>query len=307
MMAGLPKPTPNKTNPTLLNVLIKLESNGLELSTIKTIEKRLTILSKHADLNNPEQVKKAIAKFGKSNGYKNSLTVAYNHYCKYYKIEWEKPRYKTDRKIIKVPTNEKLEMLIAHARRTMATKLVISKENGLRPIEVVNLTPKDFDLERKLLYVQTAKHGNPRTLRISTRLQMMIKEYITTHNIQPNEKLFKTTSRGYSKNYQRMRNAVSKKLHDTSINQIRLYDLRHFYGTMLYMKTGNIYHVMQQLGHKDIKNTLIYIHLAETLIGIDEEYHVKTATTPKQAIKLIENGFTKADEIDGIHIYKKRK
>ena len=38
-----------------------MKNDGLSNSTIKTYDKALTYLSKHADLNNPEQVKQFIA------------------------------------------------------------------------------------------------------------------------------------------------------------------------------------------------------------------------------------------------------
>ena len=39
----------------------------------------------------------------------------------------------------------------------------------------------------------------------------------------------------------------------------------------------------------------------------DEQYITRTAKTPEEAMKLIDSGFIKADEFDGIHIYRKRK
>jgi integrase len=46
-------------------------------------------------------------------------------------------------------------------------------------------------------------------------------------------------------------------------NQITLHILRHLKGTMEYHRTKDILHVQQQLGHKDIKNTMIYTHLVD--------------------------------------------
>lgn len=40
--------------------------------------------------------------------------------------------------------------------------------------------------------------------------------------------------------WRRVRNKVAEKLKDTNIKAIRLYDLRHFYATMLYHKTKEI-------------------------------------------------------------------
>ena len=54
-----------------------------------------------------------------------------------------------------------------------------------------------------------------------------------------------------------------------------------------------------------METTMHYLR-AITLDG-DIQYDCKTAKTPEEIAKLIELGFTKADEIDGIHLYRKRK
>lgn len=59
-------------------------------------------------------------------------------------------------------------MLIANAGHIMAIKLTVSKETGLRPIELCNLKVKDVDLDQKIIYPETAKHGSARALKTPT-------------------------------------------------------------------------------------------------------------------------------------------
>ena len=48
-----------------------------------------------------------------------------------------------------------------------------------------------------------------------------------------------------------------------------------------------------------------YIHLAEAYFGAEEEeYVVKVAETPEQAIPLIEQGFVEASDFNGVKIFK---
>jgi integrase len=282
-----------------------MQNEGRSKYTIADTDKRLRYLSKHANLNDPEQVKFLIARKKCSNAYKKGLCLAYNRYCKYYKIKWQMPKYETEQHLIKIPTKQKLEMLIANAGRTMGTKLKLSMETGLRPIEVCNLKVKDVDLEQKLIYPTTAKHGSARVLKISTALRDMIKAYINRHKRNPNQKLFITTVRGYSKMFRLTRNKLANKLKDPTLTTIRLYDLRHYFATMLYHKTRDILLVRQQMGHKRIETTMIYTQLLNT--DGEEEYTCKTATTIKEATALLENGFTYIQDINGIKIYRKRK
>ena len=84
--------------------------------------------------------------------------------------------------------------------------------------------------------------------------------------------------------------------------------LRHFKGTILYHKTRDILHVKETLGHKDINNTLIYIHLEAAIFKtINDTFTVRTATTLKEAEKLLEVGFEYVTEIDNVKLFRKRK
>ena len=52
------------------------------------------------------------------------------------------PFYQQEAKIIKLPTKEKLIMLISSAQKPLSIKLRISMEAGLRPVELVRLKAK---------------------------------------------------------------------------------------------------------------------------------------------------------------------
>jgi integrase len=272
--------------------------------TIKNTSKALQVLHKHANLNNPEQVKQYIAQLNASTSYKRNLCIAYNKYCKFYQIKWEMPHYKPQSRMIKIPTKEKLEMLIAHAHKPTSTKLMISLECGLRPVEVCNLKVKDVDLQQRIIYPTTAKHGTPRALKISYNLQKVLQEHIIKHNLNPNDKLFKGDAENYGKYYRKARNSLAKKLQDPTIQTIRLYDFRHYFATMTYHKTRDILFTKQQMGHSQIKTTLIYTQLLNL---DDDEWTCKTANTIEQATQLVEAGFEYITEIDGTKLFRKRK
>lgn len=131
----------------------------------------------------------------------------------------------------------------------------------------------------------------------------MLKEYIEKRNFNLNDHLFAKVDTIRSV-YRRTRKRTATKLKKPELLRISLYSFRYYYATMLYHKTKSILLVKQNLGHKRIENTLIYTHLIKFS---EDEYITATATTTEQACKLIEQGFTKADEFNGIHIYKKRK
>lgn len=72
-------------NPSILNVLIAMENNGLSKSVMNSTRKELNNLARNADLNKPDEVKALIARMKTGNAYKRMLVQAYNRYTKYYK------------------------------------------------------------------------------------------------------------------------------------------------------------------------------------------------------------------------------
>jgi integrase len=269
-------------------VLIKLKNNAKSDYTIKFVDKALTYLSKHADLDDSEQVTRFIANLQTSDSYKRNLCFAYSQYCDYYKIVWQKPKYYQEPKTIRIPTTAQIDMLIANSGRIMATKLTLSKETGLRPVEVCNLKVKDIDLEQKIVYPTTAKHGSARALKISNSLREMLRTHIDEHKLNPNDKLFKGDSANYGKHYRLHRNKLAERLHKPELKSIRLYDFRHYFASTLYAKTRDILFVKQQMGHKKIETTLIYTQLINLN---DDEWTCKTASNNTEATQLIEAGF----------------
>jgi len=96
-----------------------MKNNNKADSTIKFTRKALTFLNKHTSLSEPEAVKAFIAHLESKNGYKRNLCIAYNKYCKFYKIEWTMPLYRPEEREIIPPNKDKILMLIAEASKTL--------------------------------------------------------------------------------------------------------------------------------------------------------------------------------------------
>jgi len=118
------------------------------------------------------------------------------------------------------------------------------------------------------------------------------------------ERVFGKWFKSLERCFFQQRQALTKKLRNPRIHKISFHTFRHFKATMEYHKTRDILHVMKVLGHKNIKNTLIYTHLID--FGSDE-YVSKVATTVQEARQLVETGFEYVTDMDGIKIFRKRK
>lgn len=77
---------------------------------------------------------------------------------------------------------------------------------------------------------------------------------------------------------------------------------------MEYQKTRDIYHVKRLLGHKNMRNTEIYINLERAVFNsTNDEFHVKVAEKPEEIKALLEVGFEDVYEKDGLAFFRKRK
>jgi len=77
---------------------------------------------------------------------------------------------------------------------------------------------------------------------------------------------------------------------------------------MEYHQTKDILHVKEKLGHKNIDNTLIYIHLEAAIFKTsNDEFTVRTAKTVEEAKQLLEVGFEYVTEMESMKLFRKRK
>lgn len=106
--------------------------------------------------------------------------------------------------------------------------------------------------------------------------------------------------------FERYRKRTAHKLGNPRILRITFHTLRHWKATMEYHKTKDILYVKQLLGHRNIKNTLLYTQLAK-FREEDEEFVCKVAKTPNEVQGLIENGFEYICDIDDLKFFRKRK
>lgn len=291
----------------MFETLWHLKKEAYADSTIKAVNKRLKHLDRHCNLDDPENVKGFIASKKCSNGYKESLTETYDYYTQANSIKWNKPFYERYDKLPKIPSTEHLNLLIANARPKLSLFLSMSKDLGTRPVELTWLKVKDIDLKNGIVSITSAKHCRGRTLKLKPKTLEMLRAFITKKELKQNDRLFPVSSSLISDSYRRLRNRLAEKLQTPEIAQIRLYDFRHYYATMLYHKTKDLLLVKTCLGHKDLRTTLRYTQLMET--SEDDEYTVRRPTTQKEEDQLIEAGFeyVRYDERNKVPIYRKRK
>ena len=307
--------TLQKEIPNIQTLLLYLEGKGRKPATLEAVMKGLKALAIRADLKNTVAVELAIARYTKPNGrpitnnYKSKLCDCYQHYCKFFKIAWEKPIYTPEPISIQPPTQERCSNLITAAKGDLSIKIDLSVQTGLRPCEIqgeFGLEAKDIHSETRTVTARIHKGCNARPpLPITPELTARLQAYIMRRNIEPEDLLFKGTNKRYGEAFRRFRNNLAKKLNDPTIRTIRLYDLRHAYCTRQLRRTQNTEIVRQIMGHKRLDTTQKYLHL---LAGTSGEWIVEGTTDKERAKELLATDFTyQLTTPDGTMIFKKAK
>ena len=68
---------------------------------------------------------------------------------------------------------------------------------------------------------------------------------------------------------------------------------------------GNILTIKKALRHKQVTNTMKCIHTIE--LQTEDDFETTQATTSEEIRELGKSGWTKYDEMNGIHFYRKPK
>ena len=150
------------------------------------------------------------------------------------------------------------------------------------------------------------KHSLPRIFKVSSKLVMILQSLPKTH-----ERIFGVTKAKHAQsNFAKARQRIAKKVGNPRLAKIHFHLIRHWKGTMEYHKTHDIDHVRRLLGHRSVLSTQIYVNMEQALFSGDaDDYHVKAATTVKEAMALIEVGYeyVTGEYDDGGKIFRKRK
>jgi integrase len=130
-----------------------------------------------------------------------------------------------------------------------------AEDAGARAGEIFSLEWVDIDFENRTVRITPEKGSEPRIFKISNKFFGML-EGIP----RGGEKIFchYKLSNNLRRTFERYRRRIAYNLGNPRLLRITFHTLRHWKATTEYHKTKDILYVMQLLGHKNIKNTLIY-------------------------------------------------
>lgn len=134
---------------------------------------------------------------------------------------------------------------------------------GLRISEAINLRITDVDFNRKRVHIRESKHKKDRYVPVSSMVLRGLNAYLKSSN--PKDWLFNGKKRGEQISKQGIRHAFTSVIGKTGIKkQVCIHTLRHSYATHLLEMGLDIVSVKNQLGHAEIRTTMMYLHVARS-------------------------------------------
>ena len=136
-------------------------------------------------------------------------------------------------------------------------------DTGLRISEASSLLIEDVDMDRQQLFVRQSKNKQDRYIPFSSHIVRGVGNYLKID--RPRKFLFERGNqhKGVPLSHTRIRMILKDAMKVAGINKKAcVQSLRHTYATHQLEAGQTIYGVKHLLGHADIKNTEVYLHLA---------------------------------------------
>jgi integrase len=170
-------------------------------------------------------------------------------------VEHHKPLRVNNRRL-RYLSHEEIDRLLTVADERLRPILITALHTGLRRGELFHLTWQDIDAKLGVLAVLQTKNGERREIPISDTLRetlRMIPRALDTGYVFPGK-----AGRALVNIRRRFRWALK----EAGIEGFVFHDLRHTFASHLVMAGVDLLTVKEFLGHKDLKMTLRYAHLA---------------------------------------------
>jgi len=212
----------------------------------------------------------------------NILTLLHTMLRQGVRLKWlasvppiDKPKLQ-ERDYCWLQSGEEITKLLIEAQSAPPGVMVLyttALYTGMRAGELLGLRWEDISFNRRLITVKRS-YDNPYTknrglrhVPILTPLMRVLKEWRLQ---RPGPWLFPTrtgTVRGPSDRWTKQ---IFKRCRDRAgVRKIRFHDLRHTFASHWVMASGDIFRLKKVLGHRDIRSTMRYAHLAPDAFADD--------------------------------------
>jgi len=140
--------------------------------------------------------------------------------------------------------------------------LAFAYSAGLRLEELRMLKIADVDLDRKQIHVRQGKGKKDRYVVLSNLIIQKLPLYLS--EVRPEVYLFEGLTPGEPMGSRSLQYIIHENLPKTGIKKkASMHTLRHSFAIHLLEDVVDVHTIQRQLGHVDIRTTIIYLHIAQ--------------------------------------------
>ena len=283
-----------------------MKREGYRETTIRASVKALRSVGRRCNLLEPNSFKDYMAGADYSENRRDHILDDARRLYAWLGVSFQKPMSRRVEKLPFIPTEAEVNALVSGVGPKLSAYMRLLQETGARAGEIWQLQWSDIDPNTSTININPEKGSRPRRPRITGTAMASVfalprASQCIFHRPDADPEI---SYQHFFRNYAKQRARISEKLQSPRLRKISFKTLRHFKATMEYHKTKDILHVMQLLGHKSIRNTLVYTHLVN---WESDEFISKVATSQKEISDLIEGGFEFVLQKDGLAYFRKRK
>ncbi len=186
--------------------------------------------------------------------------------------EWNVKRVPCKRKPKRLPVVLDKEEVLALFRATTNLKhrtiLMTIYGCGLRLNEVRHMEIKDIDGKRMMVHVRKGKGNRDRYVMLSKRLHKALRLYWAKTVPHPQRWLFPGKDPDQPVSATTIQEIFAKARKKAGITKrASVHTLRHSFATHLLEDGTNLIVIQRLLGHQSLRSTLIYVHVARTMVA----------------------------------------
>jgi len=174
------------------------------------------------------------------------------------KLSSIKPLKENNRRL-RYLTKEEISKLLSACDKHLYPIVFTALNTGMRKEEILSLRWSNIDIKNGYIYVEKSKNGESRTIPMNEILLSMFRKMFTERKLNTD---FVFVNPLTGSKYQDVKKAFTSALRKAQIEDFHFHDLRHTFASHLVMSGVDLTTVKELLGHKDIKMTLRYSHLA---------------------------------------------
>lgn len=298
-----PRSEPANHAEEIQKTLALMTIRGKAKSTINNARRKLNHLSHVCNLSDPNDVTEAIGYSNLDSSSKNSYSYFYAWYARANQITYQRQHFKYELPAPIMPTSSQVNRIISATTQKYATIFKLMTKTAVEPEELHRTHRNQFDPAQNVITIKGLKGHSSQVYPLIENVALMLKAYLAKYT----EEYPFPSAKSMSEMWQRARTKAAANHNDPTLLKIPLKNLRNYSGAQHYlnMERPDPIDTMRHFRHKRMETTMHY--LRNMVIDQDPHYDVREATTPEQCKELGQKGYTKFDEIDGKHLYRKRQ